>query len=102
VEPAAIAAVPSKTAADAFEAVPADAGVHVVEQEAVGASDGVTLRGEALTFAGPEAPDVDAFEIRVAIGEQGNFDFESAGKFVEEEAQGFGEALIDLKSCSDV
>src|SRR5271154_3960333 len=36
-EAAAVAAVPAKAAAGALEAIPADGGVHIVEEEAVGA-----------------------------------------------------------------
>jgi molybdopterin biosynthesis enzyme MoaB len=101
VEPAAIATVPSKAAAGALEAVPADGGVHIVEKKAVGASEGVTLWDKALTFASSESPDVDAFEIRVPVGEQGDLDFESTGELVEKEAEGFGEALVNLERCGD-
>ena len=56
VEAATIAAVPAEAVAGAFEAVPADGGVHVVEEEAVGACQGITFGDEALAFAGFEAP----------------------------------------------
>ena len=101
VEAAPIAAVPAEAAAGAFEVVPADGGVHVVEKETVGAGEGVAFGDEALAFASFEAPEVDALEIGVAIGEQGGFDLEGAGEFVQHEAERFGEALVDLESCGD-
>jgi len=96
-EAAAIAAVPAETVASAFEAVPADGGVHVVKQESIGTGQGVALGDQALAFTGFKAPDVDAFEIGVAIGEESDFDMESAGQFVEKEAQRFGQALVELQ-----
>src|SRR5580704_18228195 len=98
---AAVAAVPSEAAACAFEAVPADSSVHIVEEEAVGAGQGVTLGDEALALAGLEAPEIDAFEIGVAIGEECDLDVERSGEFVKKQPQGFGEALIYLERCGD-
>ncbi len=78
-EAAAVAAIPSEAAACALEAIPADGGVHVVEEEAVGAGERVAFWGQTLALADLEAPKVDALEIGVAVGEEGGLDLKSTG-----------------------
>src|SRR5580693_1767596 len=71
-EAATVAAVPAEAAAGAYEAVPANGGVHVVQEEAIGAGKGVAFGDQAFAFASFEAPKVDALEVGVAVGEEGD------------------------------
>ncbi len=100
-EGAAVAAVPSKAGTGAGEAIPADGGVGVVEEQAVGAGEGQVVGHEAFGFAGFVAPEEDALEIGVAVDEQGFLGVEGAGELFEEEAEALGEALVDLHGGGD-
>jgi len=97
----AVAAVPAKAGAWALEMVPADGGVHIVKKEAVGAGERKILGDKALAFAMFEAPHENTLEVGVAIDEQSLFGAEDDGEIVEEQAQRFGEALVDLHGGSD-
>src|SRR5262249_22010696 len=85
---------PAKTGTGSGKAIPADGGVGVVEEEAVGASQGQVVGHEALGFARLVAPEEDALEVGVAVDEEGFLGVERAGQLFEEEAEAFGEALV--------
>src|SRR5882757_10552024 len=56
-------AVPAETVARAFQLIPADAGVGMIEQEAVAARDGQVLRRQAGFVPSTQFPDKDAVEL---------------------------------------
>src|SRR5579883_478812 len=94
---AAVAPVPAETGALCGKRIPAEGGIEIVEEQAVGARQGQILRNQALAFALLEPPKKDALEIRVAIGEHGFLDLERGGKLIEQKAKGFGKTLIHLE-----
>ena len=92
-----IFSIPAETVAGALELIPANAGVGMVEQEAVAARDGKIFRREARIVAGAEPPDKDAFDIGIAKRQDRLLAVESADQFAQNEPQGFRHAAVHFQ-----
>src|SRR5258708_9181023 len=97
----AVAAVPAKPGALPRQGVPADGGIHIIQQETVSARQGHALRDQTLTFAGFQAPEKNALEVRVAVEQKSLFGLKGGGQLLEEQAQRFRQSLIHLHGRAD-
>src|SRR6266853_820743 len=69
---ATVATVPSESRSSAYQAVPANRGVQVVKQKAVGAGQGEILWNQPLAFTRSQLPHEYALQIGVAVHQHGS------------------------------
>ena len=92
-----IVAIPAETLAGSLQLIPANAGVGLVEQEAVAAIHGEIFRRKARIVPGAVSPDENAFNVGIAKGQDGLFAVEGANEFAQDEAQRFRHAAVHFQ-----
>src|SRR6266702_4484039 len=97
----AIAPVPAKAGTRPRKRVPANRGVHVIQEKTVGSRQRHALRNQALALPRLQPPEKNALQIRIPVKEKRFFGAKSARKLLKEEAERFGQSLIDLHGRAD-